>query len=365
MQYTILGHSGLSVSKLALGTMTFGAESTEEESFAVLDAFIEAGGNLIDTSNVYAGGETEEIIGRWFADRPRDLTQHAILASKGRYSIRPEINAHGLSRRALHNALNESLQRLQVETIDLYQLHAADMLTSVEETVQFLADAIRAGKIHTYGLSNVTGWQLQLFVSTAERLGLPKPVSLQPQYNLLSREIEYEILPAARHNTLDLLPWSPLAGGVLTGKYERGGTAPEGTRTGDGSPLYEWSTAEFLSTPGGWDIVEAVCEIAKTHDATPAQVALKWLMDRPGVAAPIVGARTVDQLTANLAATELTLEAEAADRLERLSRPVPQKSYPYGDFGVAQRERFLDKGAQVVFEVVKDGAEAPLKDRNG
>jgi aryl-alcohol dehydrogenase-like predicted oxidoreductase len=260
----------------------------------------------------------------------------------------------------LHNALNESLERLQVETIDLYQLHAADMLTSIEETVHFLADAIRAGKIHNYGLSNVTGWQLQLFVSTAERLGLPKPVSLQPQYNLLSREIEYEILPAARHNGLDLVPWSPLAGGVLTGKYKRGGTAPEGTRAGDGSPLYEWSTAEFLHGPRAWDIVETVCEIASDHDATPAQVALKWLADRPGVAAPIVGARDVEQLEANLGAVDLTLDEAATDRLERLGRPIPRSTYPYGDFGVAQRERFLDKGAQVVFEVVKDGSDAPL-----
>ncbi|GGB08642.1 aldo/keto reductase [Allosediminivita pacifica] len=360
MKYTILGTSGLSVSTMALGTMTFGAESTEEQSLAVLDAFIEGGGNLIDTSNVYAGGETEAIIGRWFASRPKDVTQHAILATKGRYSVRPEINAHGLSRRSLHNALNESLERLQVQTIDLYQLHAADMLTPVEETVHFLADAIRAGKIHTYGLSNVTGWQLQLFVSTAERLGLPKPVSLQPQYNLLSREIEYEILPAARYNGLDLLPWSPLAGGILTGKYERGGTAPEGTRAGDGSALYEWSTAEFLEGDRSWDIVDALREIARDHDATPAQVALKWLADRPGVAAPIVGARDADQLKANLAAADLELDGGAVERLEFLSRPVPRNTYPYGDFGVAQRDRFLDAGKQVVFEVVKDGSDDPL-----
>ena len=143
-------------------------------------------------------------------------------------------------------------------------------------------------------------------------------------------------------------------------KYKRGGTAPEGTRAGDGSPLYEWSTAEFLHGPRAWDIVETVCEIASDHDATPAQVALKWLADRPGVAAPIVGARDVEQLEANLGAVDLTLDEAATDRLERLGRPIPRSTYPYGDFGVAQRERFLDKGAQVVFEVVKDGSDAPL-----
>ena len=228
-----------------------------------------------------------------------------------------------MSRRHLHRALNASLGRLGVETIDLYQLHASDMHTPVEETLSFLDEAVKSGKIHYIGLSNFTGWQLQLIISTAKAMGVQVPVTLQPQYSLLSREIEWEIVPAALHNGIGLLPWSPLAGGFLTGKYQRGAAAPSDTRAGSEKPLYQWISEEYANSDRNWATIDAVVRIAKEIGATPAQVALSWIADRPGVIAPIVGARTVEHLRNNLAAADLTLDSEATAALERSVRPSP------------------------------------------
>src|ERR1700722_4766018 len=222
MLHRKLGNTGIAVGKIALGTRYFGPERPEADAFAILDTFIEAGGNLVDTANVYVNGVSEQVIGHWFAARPRDVTDNVVLATKGRFNFQSQdVNAVGLSRRWLHRSLNASLERLGVETIDLYQLHASDMNTPIEETLLFLDEAVKAGKIHYIGLSNFTGWQLQLIVSTAKAMGVQVPVTLQPQYSLLSREIEWEVIPAALHNGIDLLPWSPLAGGFLTGEYQR------------------------------------------------------------------------------------------------------------------------------------------------
>jgi aryl-alcohol dehydrogenase-like predicted oxidoreductase len=281
-----LGNTGIAVSRIALGTMYFGSETPEEDAFAMLDTFVEAGGNLIDTADVYVGGVSEQIIGRWFAARPRGVTNRVVLASKGRAGGGQDPNAVGLSRRYLHRALNASLSRLGVETIDLYQLHASDMHTPVEETLSFLDEAVKAGKIHYIGLSNFTGWQLQLMITTAKAMGLQVPVTLQPQYSLLSREIEWKIVPAALHNGIGLLPWSPLAGGFLTGKYQRGGTAASGTRAGSEKPLYQWVSEEYADSDRNWATINAIVRIAKEIGATPAQVALSWIADRPGVVAP-------------------------------------------------------------------------------
>ena len=223
MKYRKLGNTGIAVSTLALGTMYFGDETSEEEAFAILDGFMGAGGNLIDTADVYVGGLAEQIIGRWLAARPSEVTDRVVLATKGRAGASPDVNGVGLSRRHLQRALDASLRRLGVETIDLYQLHASDMHTPVEETLSFLDDAVHAGKIHYLGLSNFTGWQLQLVISTAKAMGVQIPVTLQPQYSLLAREIEWKIVLAALHNGIGLLPWSPLAGGFLAGKSQRGG----------------------------------------------------------------------------------------------------------------------------------------------
>jgi aryl-alcohol dehydrogenase (NADP+) len=349
MKYTKLGRSGTVVSKIALGTMYFGDETPEAEAFAILDAFVEAGGTLVDTADVYAKSASEQIIGRWLASRPSDVTDRVVLATKGRSANGPDVNDVGLSRRHLHRALHASLRRLGVETIDLYQLHASDMHTPMEETMGFLGDALQAGKILYVGLSNFTGWQLQLFVSTAKAMGVQAPVTLQPQYSLLSREIEWEIVPAARHNGLGLLPWSPLAGGFLTGKYRRGTSPTSQTRAGSAKPLYQWTSEEYAESDRNWSTIEAVVRIADEIGATASQVALSWLADRPGVTAPIVGARSVKHLSENLSALDLTLDDDATAVLDAVSAPT-SGGYPYGAFGAWQRGRAL-----------KDGTEAPAQ----
>lgn len=209
MEYRKLGNTGTAVSRIALGTMYFGVQTPEDEAFALLDAFVDADGNLVDTSNVYGGGRSEEIIGRWFASRPSDVTDRVVLATKGRYGTGTDVNSLGSTRRQLRRSLDASLRRLGRDHVDLYQIHAWDPLTPIEETLSFLDDAVHAGKINYVGLSNFTGWQLQLTLSTAQQMGTHAPVSLQQQYSLLSRESEYEVIPAALHNQVSLLPWSP------------------------------------------------------------------------------------------------------------------------------------------------------------
>ncbi|MFF5565134.1 aldo/keto reductase [Streptomyces sp. NPDC012623] len=359
MQYRTLGNSGLAVSKLALGTMYFGSQNTEEEAFALLDAFVEAGGNLLDTSDVYSGSLSEQIIGRWLAARPCEVTDRVVLASKGRYTTGPDVNDLGLSRRHLTRALDASLRRLGVEAIDLYQMHGWDAHTPVEETLSFLDDAIRAGKIHYAGLSNFTGWQLQLTVSTARAMGVHVPLTLQQQYSLLSRESEWEMVPAALHNHIGLLPWSPLAGGFLTGKYRRGTTPAPSTRAGSDDGLYRWVSAEYAASDRNWATVDEVVRVAGETGATPAQVALSWIADRPGVTAPIFGARTLHQLHDGIAAAGLVLDDDATAALDRVSAPAPG-GYPYGAFGTAQRDRRLQGGSQLLGELVGDGSDHPL-----
>ncbi|RJS93700.1 aldo/keto reductase [Salinisphaera sp. Q1T1-3] len=364
MEYRTLGQSGLAVSKLALGTMYFGNETPEAEAFDIMDTFVEAGGTLIDTADVYVGGMAEQVIGRWFADRPREITDHVVLATKARYPMGDDVNAQGLSRRHLQRALDASLERLGVETIDLYQLHGTDPLTPMEETLAFLDDAVRAGKIHHIGLSNFNGWEIQRMASTAQAMNLTVPSALQPQYNLLSREIEWEIVPAARHNGMGLLPWSPLAGGLLTGKYERNSQPAADTRAGSDNPMWQWTIAEFAKDDRDWAVIDAVREIADQTGATASQVALAWLMARPGVTAPICGARTPAHIQDNLGAAELTLDAEPMARLNDLSAPVAVNSYPYGNFGEAMRTRYVDRAEHAVGRVVADGADAPLGTRD-
>jgi aryl-alcohol dehydrogenase-like predicted oxidoreductase len=359
MKYTKLGSSGTVVSKIALGTMYFGAETSEEDAFAILDGFLEAGGTFIDTANVYVGSVAEQIIGRWLAARPSEITDRVVLATKGRSRMGPGVNDVGLSRRHLHRALNASLRRLGVETVDLYQLHASDMETPMEETLAFLDDAVCGGKIHYVGLSNFTGWELQLFVSTAKAMGAPVPVTLQPQYSLLSREIEWEIVPAVRHNGLGLLPWSPLAGGFLSGKYQRGSTPAPDTRAGSGKELYQWTSEEYANSDQNWATIDAVAHIANDIGATPSQVALSWIAHRPAVTAPIVGARTMKHLTDNLGAADLTLDEQATATLDALSAPKAG-GYPYGAFGAWQRSRWLEDGASAPPHPFAGGSRRPL-----
>src|SRR5919112_2480080 len=233
MEYRTLGRSGCAVSTYCLGTMTFGAESDEKVAHAQLDRFVEAGGTLVDTADVYSAGESERIIGHWYASRPADLTDRIVLATKGRFPMADEPNGAGLSARHLTRALDASLTRLGLDALDLYQAHAWDPMTPLEETLRTLDGFVRAGKIRYYGFSNFTGWQLTKAVLLARSLGLAGPVSLQPQYSLLVREIEYEIVPASLDAGLGMLPWSPLGGGWLTGKYQRDQRPSGATRLGE------------------------------------------------------------------------------------------------------------------------------------
>jgi aryl-alcohol dehydrogenase-like predicted oxidoreductase len=340
MEYRTLGHSGCAVSTLTLGTMTFGRESDEQLSHAQLDRFVEAGGSLIDTADVYSQGVSEEIIGRWLAKQPAEVRAQVVLATKGRFAMGEARNDVGLSRRHLRDALDASLRRLGVESVDLYQVHAFDPYTPLDETFGFLDDAVRAGKISYVGLSNYTGWQIQKVVDLAEYRGLARPVTLQPQYNLLVREIEWEIVPACESTGLGLLPWSPLGGGWLTGKYTREERPTGATRLGEnpdrGVEAYDRRSTQQRT----WDVIDAVESIASARGVSMAQVALAWLVDRPRVTSVILGARTLEQLEDNLAAAGLHLTADETAALDAASDPAPP-DYPYGELGVDQRHRAL------------------------
>lgn len=350
MKYRPLPGTGISVSNIALGTMGFGTETDDAEAFAILDRFVEMNGNLVDTANVYGAGASEELLGRWFASRPADVTERVVLATKARFGTGPDTNDNGSSRRNLDRALAATLKRLGRDNVDLYQLHGWDPLTPIEETLAFLDDSVRAGKVHYIGLSNFTGWQLQLALSTARAMGLHVPVTLQEQYSLVSREIEFEVAPAALYNNVGLLPWSPLASGFLSGKYRRNEEAGGGTRAGSGNPMYDHIFGELASKDQNWEILEVVRCVAEKLGSTPAQVAYSWVANRPGVTAPVVGARTLDQLEKNLVAADLDLDDESTGMLDEVSAPTPN-DYPYGPFGRKQRDRYTGSSDQVIGEL--------------
>lgn len=340
MEYRKLGNSGAVVSHLCLGTMTFGAESDEATSFALMDAYVEAGGNFLDTADVYSAGISEEIVGRWLKGRKlRDL----VIATKGRFPMGNGPNHIGLSRKHLSEALDASLARLGVEQIDLYQMHAFDALTPIEETLRFLDDAISAGKIAYYGFSNFLGWQLTKAVWIAKSQGFAPPVTLQPQYNLLVRDIEHEIVPACQDANMGLLPWSPLGGGWLSGKYKRDQMPTGVSRLGEnpqrGMEAYEARNAQTRT----WNIIGAVEDIANARGVSMAQVALAWTAVRPAVTSVILGVRTMEQLKDNLGAAGLVLTSDELDRLNSVSNP-DMADYPYGTGGINQRHRRIEGG---------------------
>ncbi|HYU65333.1 MAG TPA: aldo/keto reductase [Jatrophihabitantaceae bacterium] len=339
MEYRMLGSSGAVVSTLALGTMTFGTETDEVGAHAQLDQYLDAGGNLIDTADVYSAGVSEQIIGRWLASRA-GARDEIVLATKGRFAMGRGPNDLGLSRRHLGAALDASLRRLGVDEIDLYQVHAFDPLTPLEETLRFLDDAVRAGKVRYLGLSNFTGWQLQKAVDIAEFRGLSRPVTLQPQYNMLVREIEWEIVPAAQSAGLGLLPWSPLGGGWLTGKYRREERPSGATRLGENPDRGVEAYDRRSRVERTWDVVDAVRAVSAERGVSMAQIALAWLIDRPTVTSVILGARTLEQLDDNLGAAGLHLDAGETERLDAASDPAAA-DYPYGAPGIEQRGRSI------------------------
>src|SRR5215475_2469664 len=345
MDYRTLGRSGCAVSSLCLGTMTFGVETDEPGAHQQLDRFLEAGGTFVDTADVYGDGRSEEIIGRWFASRPAEVTEPVVLATKGRFPRGGDDspNGVGLSARHLTRALDASLRRLGLESVDLYQVHAYDPLTPLEETLRTLVQFIRAGKIRYYGLSNFTGWQLTKAVHLARALDIAGPVTLQPQYSLLVREIEWEIVPAATDAGMGLLPWSPLGGGWLSGKYQRDRRPAGTTRLGE-DPNRGMEAYDRRGTRHTWEVIDAVQKVARERDVSMAEVALAWVTGRPAVTSTILGARTAEQLETNLRSAGLRLTAEEIRALDAASDPRPP-DYPYGELGVEQRDRRLPAGA--------------------
>ncbi len=340
MQHRALGNSGTIVSTFALGTMTFGAEVDEPASHALLDTYVAAGGNFIDTADVYSAGVSEEYIGRWLAAHPTER-EELVIATKGRFPMGAGHNDVGTSRRHLGRALDASLRRLGVDQVDLYQMHAWDAVTPLEETLRFLDDAVRSGKIAYYGFSNFLGWQLTKAVHVARAHGFTAPITLQPQYSLLVREIESEIVPAALDANIGLLPWSPLAGGWLSGKYRRDTDPTGATRLGENPErgMEAWEPRNRQDRT--WRIIDAVAEVAQSRAITQAQVSLAWLEAQPAVTAVILGARTTAQLTDNLGAAAVGLSPDELARLDALSTPGVA-DYPYGAAGVSQRHRPID-----------------------
>jgi len=325
MEYRRLGRSGLFVSSMTLGTMTFGGRgkfgmigSTDVATATrQVDMCLDAGVNLFDTADMYSDGESEEILGQAISGRRDRL----LLATKARMPVGEGPNEAGLSRQHLIRQCEASLKRLGTDYIDLYQTHEWDGLTPLEETLEALDTLVRSGKVRYVGCSNLAGWQLMKALGVSERLGLQRYVSQQIYYSLEARDAEYELVPLALDQECSILIWSPIAGGLLSGKYRRDKDAEEGRHVSG------WDEPPVRDPDKLYDTIDVVVEIADAHGVSAAQVALAWLLGRPGVASVIVGARTEEQLADNLTAADLHLSDEDRRRLDEVS--APPLLYPY------------------------------------
>ena len=303
MKIVQLGKSGLRVSDVCLGTMTFGREADEKTSFAIMDRFVELGGTFLDTADAYLTGATEEVVGRWLAARGgRD---GLVLATKVYGKMGEGPNDSGLSRIHIVKAVEASLRRLKTDVIDLYQIHRWDAAVPIEETLDALDDLVRAGKVRYIGCSNLRAGQLLRALEYSRRYGRARFVSLQPIYNALNRGIETEVLPVCAEEGLGVLSYNPLAGGMLTGKYRRGEALPAGSRL-EAFPGYH---ARYISDRA-FDIVEAFLAAARERGVSPAALALAWARGDGRVTCPIIGARNLDQLEDSLSGADLALTAE-------------------------------------------------------
>ncbi len=332
MEYRTLGHSGLKVSTLCLGTMTFGeadedsfmhgVSSDEPTAHAILERALEAGVNFIDTADVYGqDGLSERVIGNWFAKTGR--RDELILATKFRFRMGPGPNGTGASRRRIVEAVEASLRRLRTDRIDLYQIHMQDIDTPEEETLRALDDLVRAGKVLYIGASNYAAYRLEHSLWTSKVSGLERFVALQMKYSPLTRDLEREHIPICVQDGLGLIPWSPLEGGFLTGKYRRDQPLPEGARLERWKQRFE----KMVNTTPAWDVLEAIVAVADELGAKPAQVTLAWLLRQPGVASVIFGARTLAQLDDNLKAADLELSEAQVQRITDARKFEP--GYPY------------------------------------
>lgn len=336
MQYRRLGRTGLLVSEVCMGTMTFGGAADEEASRGIVARCLDAGVNFFDTADVYTEGRSEEILGRLVKGRRHDL----VIATKAFNPTGPGVNDAGLSRKHLIAACEASLRRLGTDYVDLYQVHGDDPWTPLEETLRALDDLVRSGKVRYVGASNYGAWRLCDALWTSETRGLARYECLQPLYNLVERGLDAEVLPLCRAKGVGVIAWSPLAGGWLTGKYREG--AAEGARLAGGGGGQAVDMGRFVDRER---ILDALLAQARDLDASPAAVALRWVMDMEGVTCAIFGARDVAQLEDNLAAVGLALPFERWKALERASRPPAL--YPAGvDRFMARRRSEQVAGAQ-------------------
>jgi aryl-alcohol dehydrogenase-like predicted oxidoreductase len=342
--YSLLGRSGLRVSPLCLGTMTFGTEwgwgSDADTSRAVFNRYLEAGGNFIDTADLYTNGKSEELLGQLMKES--NSRDQIVLATKFTFNGRPgDPNAGGNGRKNIHRAIEGSLRRLQTDYIDLYWLHAWDMLTPVEEVMSTLNGLVQSGKVRYIGFSNTPGWYLGRAQTIADLRGYERVCALQLEYSLIERHIEHEHIPAALELGMGVCPWSPLASGLLSGKYKREGEG-EGRLASakqSGNPLFNKLTEQnFL-------IVDTLIEVAKEVDRSPAQVAINWITKRPGVTSTLIGATKVSQLEDNLAALEFDIPAELSRKLDEVSQI--QSFSPYLFFNPGMQQAAINGGTPV------------------
>jgi aryl-alcohol dehydrogenase-like predicted oxidoreductase len=323
MEYRRLGHSGAKVSALCLGAMTFGEADEksmmhqvgcdEATAFAIMDRALEAGINFIDTANVYGqDGLSERVVGKWLKER--NARDAIVLATKFRFSMQQRPNNSGGSRLHIMRAAEDSLRRLQTDRLDLYQIHMQDLDTPEEETLRALDDLITQGKVVYLGASNYAAYRLVDSLWTSREQKRAKFVTLQALYNLVNRELELELVPACAQHGLGILPWSPLAGGFLSGKFRKNQAPPKGSR------LAKWSSNyERNATDKNFAIVEALIQVAEQTKHSPAQIALAWLLRKPQVTAPVIGARTIGQLDDNLRALEVKLSDADLKKLDDVS----------------------------------------------
>lgn len=321
MEYKRLGRTGLKVSELCMGCMTFGKETDEKTAIEMVSICLDAGVNFFDTANVYNEGRSEEILGKALKTK-RD---RAVVATKVYGTVRKQDpNGRGLSRNHIFGEVETSLRRLGTDTIDLYQVHHWDAETPIEETIRALDDLVHQGKVRYLGASNFTGWQLAKALWTSDRHNLHRFECLQPRYSLMHREAEFEFLPLCRAEQIGVIPWSPLASGILSGKYADMQKPAAGTRFADN----EWLRSRYAKLGDVSGLMSVIEKLAKAREKTFSQVALNWVACREAITAPIIGARTMVQLKENLSSVGWHLSSEELDALDKASlRPIPPAEY--------------------------------------
>lgn len=346
MRYTLLGRSGLRVSELCLGTMTFGGAwgwgAPEDVCKKQLAAFFDRGGNFIDTANRYTDGESEEILGRLLKGRRDEV----VLATKYTMSMRPgDPNAGGNARKNMMQAITGSLERLRTDYIDLYWVHAWDMLTPIDEVMRGLDDLVSSGRVNYVGVSDYPAWKVAEANTLADLRGWSRFVALQIEYNLVRRDVERELVPMARDLGIGIAPWSPLAGGLLTGKYSREDLEHGEQMTPGERPTNRAQMIRSRLDERKLAIAEVVSEVAHEIGRSPAQVALRWVTDRPGVSSTILGARTLEQLDDNLGSLDFQLDAEHATRLDEASEV--EMGFPHDMVTSPRIHQILHGGVEV------------------